>query len=71
VADQQRSASTPAAAGDDSGDYVAYPRIIVGTGEPCDRVNRTFVAGTDKRTNGIYRLRPCRFHLTFLTSGYA
>ncbi len=40
--------------GDDPGDYAAYQRIIVGVGEPCDHVNRTFVAGTNKSTNTTF-----------------
>ena len=42
------------ATGDDPSDYAAYQRIIVGVGEPCDRVKRTFIAGTDKRTNTTF-----------------
>src|SRR4051812_29458855 len=43
--DGHQAASTSRA--DD--DNAAYRRIIVGAGEPCDRVTRTFNAGRDKQ----------------------
>lgn len=38
----------------DPSDYGAYQRAIVSAGEPCERVNRTFNAGTDNRTGTTF-----------------
>ncbi len=55
--------------GADPSDYAAYQRIIVGVGEPCARVNRTFIAGTDGRTNTTFVSVGCSDGHSYQVSG--
>src|SRR5207248_8760943 len=53
----------------DAGNYAAYQRIITEVGEPCATVERTFIAGTDRRTNTTFVSVQCSDGHSYQVSG--